>query len=180
MQKDNFTVARPYAEAAYALAEETGKVTAWSDMVRFLGAVVADPDMRSIIKDPRIAEDKLTQLVLGISPGVFDAEFENFVRVLISSERLAVAPEIATVFEERRAKAEGIADVELVTAFPLDADQQSTITAAVKARLNREVRVTTTIDTSLIGGVLIRVGDLVIDASLKGRLQELTTAVNRN
>ena len=175
--QENLTIARPYAQAAFDTASEAGAVPQWDAALQRLAAVVHDADMRRVIVDPSVGKDRLLQLLFAVL-GELPALFSNFVKVLEGAGRLAVVPEIAQAFAARRAAAENIADVEVVSAFPLDADLEQRIAAAMRARLGKEVRISQHVDPSLIGGARVKVGDMVFDASLRGGLTQLANVFN--
>lgn len=171
--QEKATLARPYATAAFAEAREQGKLKEWSAMLAFLAAVVSDPLMRRVIGDPRLSAEQLAGLILEIAGNHLTKSGPNFVRLLIQAGRLPVLPEIFELFERKRIRAEDTARVEVITAFELDEAQRVHIGDVMSRRLGRKVDITSSIDPSLIGGVVIRSGDSVIDASLRGRLREL-------
>ena len=159
--------------AAFKQAREEDTFEQWSDMLRFLTSVASDPTMAGVIADPRVEESRLIALVLGICEGRLSKTGENFVRVLAENRRLLVLREIAEIFESERSEFEKRGRVEVKSAFELDPQYQAMIQKAVAKRLGRDVDLTVTVDKALIGGVVIRAGDVVIDASLRGRLQQL-------
>ncbi|HET8700443.1 MAG TPA: F0F1 ATP synthase subunit delta [Nitrococcus sp.] len=167
------STARPYAMAAFRQAREEGTLEQWSEMLQFLRAVVLDPMMADIIANPRVEQSKLIELILDIGGGIFSKTATNFLKILVYQERLILAPDIADIFEEQRRDEEAKARVEVVSAFKLAPQYATAIAQAMAKRLDREVDLTVRVDKSLIGGVIIRAGDLVIDASLRGRLQQL-------
>jgi F-type H+-transporting ATPase subunit delta len=171
--QENITIARPYAQAAFEEARQGKKLQEWSDVLSFLGAVVADPGMRKIIQDPRVGRERLRELISDICGERLFKEGQNFVRLLIEAGRIQHAPEIAQIYEALRAEAEGVVDVDVVSAYPLEQGQEKLIVKAVQQRTGKDVKVTSRIDQSLIGGVVVRIGDLVIDTSLRGRLKQL-------
>lgn len=173
---ENATIARPYATAAFALAQEQNELGPWSEALQFLAAVVTDPDMRRIISDPRIATVRLSELVLAIGSERYSGLVRNFVKLLADNGRLPLAPEIARLYEALRAEAQRSVDVEVTSAFALKAEETDKITGVVAQRLGKTVNLSTRVDRQLIGGAVVRVGDLVIDASLRGRLNQLSHA----
>lgn len=176
--QENLTIARPYAQAAYEYARTEGQLGAWSEALAFLASIIADPDMRRLITDPRIGRQRLLDLLFELGGTRFGASFRNFVKVLSGAHRLGVAGEIAQVFERHRADAENVAHAEIVTAYPLAAAEEARIAAAVQKRLGKEVRIRQRVDQSLIGGAVVRVGDTVFDVSLKGGLSQLANLFN--
>ncbi len=173
------SLARPYAQAAIRQAQEETRVELWSDMLTFLAGVTRDRAMAGIIIDRRVPAVLLTELILEVCGGRLSASGENFVRLLIENGRLGLASTILEIFERLRAESEGHIKVELHTAYPVNAKYEQDIGAALQRKLNREVEFETRIDKSLIGGVVIKAGDLVIDASVKGRLAALTTELSK-
>lgn len=177
------TLARPYAQAVFDLARAQGKdgagLKAWSEMLELAASVATDPQMQSLIGDPRIRKEQLVQLVLDVCGTKLDEAGQNFIKLLVENRRLDVLPEIRAHYEAQRAEAEGTLQAQVVSAFPLSAEQQSKIASALKARLGRSINVTASVDQSLLGGVIIRAGDMVIDGSARGQLANLATALTK-
>ncbi len=173
MAGEKTTVARPYAEAIFARAQESGKLDVWSDMLGFLNAVVGDSRMLGLIDNPKVGRGRLTELMLEIGGGRLSDEGQNLVRLLVANRRLDLLPDVATLFEALKSEAEGAIDVHVIAAYVVSAAQQRQLAAALKGRLGREVRLTAEKDPSLLGGAVIRAGDLVIDGSVKGRIRQL-------
>ena len=170
---DSITLARPYGQAAYRQAEREGEVDAWSEGLELLAAVTGDPNLAELLADPRVPSDRVTELVLDVCGGGLSATMANFVRVLGEGRRLGLGREIARLFEVERSRRAGRSGVEIVSAYALEPAHVALLSEALGRRLGRELTVETSVDDSLIGGVVIRVGDSVIDASLAGRLREL-------
>ncbi|MEW7974936.1 MAG: F0F1 ATP synthase subunit delta [Candidatus Thiodiazotropha endolucinida] len=167
------TIARPYAEAVFARAEESGKLDVWSDMLSFLTSVVESEEMAPIVGNPLIEQDALVSLLLEIAGDKVDEEGCNLIKVLVENGRLNVLPEIDALFEELKADKERVSKVHVTSAFALDAAQEKLIAEALKAKLGRNVTITSEKDPELIGGIHIRAGDMVIDGSVRGQLQQL-------
>lgn len=172
---ERMTLARPYAEAVFELAQERGKLAQWSQALSFLALVAQDPQMAAIIANPRVGAERLAGLILDLGRKYLDEDSANFVRLLIANHRLPLLPEITQLFEQLKADAERSVDVEIVSAQALSDAQVKKIASALKRRLHREVRVSTRLDPNLVGGMIIRAGDLVIDGSVIGRLRALTS-----
>ncbi|MGW8228241.1 MAG: F0F1 ATP synthase subunit delta [Gammaproteobacteria bacterium] len=171
------TIARPYAQAAFSLAESQGNLKKWSDMLQLVAAVASDDAMQVLIGNPSIDNDRLVDIFIGISGDGLDQHGQNFVRVLAENKRLDVMPEIADLYEEKRAEAESTIEAEVTSAIPMSEAQQAQLVAALKKRLGREVTLVTKTDDSIIGGAIVRAGDLVIDASVTGQLEKLATTL---
>ena len=172
------TIARPYAKAAFQTALAQNDLASWAQGLLDLGRVTKVDTVSSLLTAPNFtAEQKASQLVSICGEG-FSAPLKSFVSVLADYNRLPLLPEIYTLFEELKAEHENNVNVVVNTAFPLDAETKNKIVSALKSKLNRDVAVETAVDKSLLGGALIKVGDAVIDGSVKGRLAKLTTAMN--
>ena len=167
------TIARPYAQAVFELVQESTNIGEWSDALTLLEQIVADPQMRLLFNNPKISHQQLQDLVIEIGAEGFSQQFRNFIKVLVSASRLQYAPQIADLFESMQADAEGTIDVEVSSAYEMDQVQQDSIAKSISERLGKKVKISSTVDESLIGGAVIRAGDSVIDASLRGRLTEL-------
>ena len=170
---DKTTIARPYAKAAFAAARADSMLGAWSAALHTAADVVTDPRMHALLGDPHVTTAQLSQLVLDIAGAGLGEHGRNFVQALAEAHRLDCLPEIAALFDAYKDDAEGIADVTVTSAVPLDERQQQLLTAALTRRLKREVRLHCTIDPDLIGGAVVRSGDLVIDGSVRGRLERI-------
>ena len=172
------TIARPYAKAAFAVARERNALPAWSKTLQIAAALVADERVDALITSPNVSTDQLVDLFSNLSGTGPDDEVRNFVRLLAKNRRLKLLPDIAVQFEALRADVENTAAVEVTSAVALSAEQQAKLAAALKTRLKRDVVMTTCVDPGLIGGAVIRCGDLVIDGSLQGRLSRLRTELS--
>ncbi len=170
---DKTTIARPYAKAAFAEARADSMLDAWSAALHTAAAVAADPRVHSLLGDPHVTTTQLSQLVLDIAGAGLGEHGRSFVQALAEARRLDCLPEISALFDIYKDEAEGIADVTVTSAAPLDERQQQALTAALARRLKREVRLHCTIDPELLGGAVVRSGDLVIDGSVRGRLTRI-------
>lgn len=180
------TIARPYARAAFDYARETGNFAEWSKMLAVGAAVAAHPDLEPLLGNPKVTPAQLVDVIVGAAAGVaanggvaIDAPGRNFLSILAQNRRLALLPEIATQFETLRSEVENTLDVEVVSAMPIAAEQRERIVQALTARFGRQVRLRESIDESLVGGALVRAGDLVIDGTLRGRLERLQSQIAR-
>ena len=169
------TIARPYAKAAFAYARDANALAQWSEGLKAAAQIVADPRVAPLTKSPEWSAADLVSLITDVAGAKLDAGMQNFVRVLAENHRLLLLPEIAAHYEEFRSAVENTVDVEVVSAVKLDAAQSGKLSAALAKRLKRNVRMKNSVDATLLGGAVLRAGDLVIDGSLKGRLERLAT-----
>jgi F-type H+-transporting ATPase subunit delta len=171
------TIARPYAEAAFKLAVENRNLVGWSDMLSLLAGVVEDDAIASRISDPNIDDRALESLLLGVFGDKLDGQGRNFLQVLIQNKRLMLLPQIREQYEELRREHEGVVEATIVSALPMDDAQTGKLVAALEAKQGRKVTARVEIDPELIGGVRIVVGDKVIDATVRGRLDAMAAAL---
>ncbi len=169
------TIARPYAQAVFELAKDNGKLAQWSDVLTLLSAATNDDAVSALISNPNVASDQLVELLGAICGSKLDKEGKNFLKVLAENGRLNVISEIAASFDELKADAEKTVNAEVVSAFKLTAAQKTKLEAALKKRLGCEVEITSTIDKSLLGGAIIRAGDMIIDGSVTAQLDRLSS-----
>ena len=170
---DRLTIARPYARAAFEEARKNGGLGPWSDALQAAAIVVQDPRVAELLGNPRVTPEQLAALVDGIAAAPLGEHGANFVRTLADNHRLGYLPEIAKLFDTLKDDAEGVEDVTVTSAAPLDESQRRKLGAALEQRLRRKVRLHCEIDPALIGGALLRAGDLVIDGSLRTRLERI-------
>ncbi len=166
--------ARPYAEAVFAQAQEENNLGKWAEMLQLLKIVAADKQMQTLIVNPRVSSEQLEALILDICGDRLTRTGTNFVKVLLESGRFMYAQQIYELFEQLRADAECVLEVEVISAFQMESDQVARIADTMKNRYGKKIEMSTRIDESLIGGVIIRAGDSVIDASLRGSLKQLS------
>lgn len=171
------TIARPYALAAFDFAKQKGTLKSWSDMLAAAASAVENEQMCTLIASPRVNPEQLQDLMLAICGGSVDQPGQNFIRLLIDEHRLPVLPQIANQFDNLRAEEEKSVDVEVRSAVALEEQQKQKIATALKTRLGREVRLRCEVDAGLLGGVVIRAGDKVIDGSIRTRLTEMSSAL---
>jgi len=167
------TLARPYAKAVFELARDTSRFGDWSNVLRGLADAVSDPAVAAAIGHPAIGKGQLSQALVEAIGGTIGSDGSNLLRLLIDNGRLKLAPAIASEYEALRAEAEATIDIEITTAAAVAPEQLATLVDAVAKRLQRTLNVTTKVDESLLGGAVIRAGDLVIDGSSVGELERL-------
>lgn len=173
------TIARPYAKAIFDLAQRKGNLQDWSEMLGVAMAAVSEPQVARLIDDPRVDTQRVIDLVLTIAGPRLTEQGKNLIRLLAEKDRLPLLPEIRQVYDTLRAEAERTLEAEVISAKPLTSEQEHRIAEMLRTRLHREVELRTTTDPSLIGGVIIHAGDLVIDASAQGQLARLASTLSR-
>jgi F-type H+-transporting ATPase subunit delta len=171
------TVARPYAEAAFKLADEADALARWSEMLAALAIVAADPRVRLAAGDPQLSDAQRAGLFIGILGGRLTGEAENFLRVLAHNDRLELLPEIREQFEVLKNEREGVVETTLQSAFELTDAQLKDIVTRLEKKTGRKVRAHVSVDRELIGGVKIVLGDKVIDGSARAQLAALEAAL---
>ena len=176
---DYTTVARPYARAVYQKATETSSVDSWSEALGLMAAIVDDTEMCSLVDNRKMGGEQQAELMLKVVADKLNEQQQNLIKLMAENGRIKALPEVAVQFEVYRAEAEGKVEAEITSAFKLTAAQEKSITKTLKAKLGREVTITTTIDESLIGGVVIKAGDTIIDGSMKSQLESLALTLSR-
>ena len=171
------TIIRPYAEAAFAYALEEKQLSDWSAMLKLLGMIVRDDSMQRIISSPKLSAEELYNFIIDICGDKLSQAGKNFVKILIDARRISLATEISVIFEQKRSAAEGVSEVNVITAYPLDESQIKMITESLGKHTGNKIDINIKEDKDLIGGVIIRAGDSVVDASLRGRLKELNNII---
>jgi len=181
---DNNTVARPYAQAIFDVAESAGLLADWSGSLATAGQLLGDRDLVAYLGNPAFDDEQRHEFLTGLfgkaDAGLLagsDEKGTNFLKLLIENGRVAVLPEISEHFEALKAKVENSVDAVVMSAVALSKEQERVIASSLKKRLGRDVNVTTEIDENLIGGAVIRAGDVVIDGSIRARLEGLATCL---
>jgi F-type H+-transporting ATPase subunit delta len=172
---EKVTIARPYAKAAFAYAQQENALAKWSKLLATASALVEDSRIAPLVTSPRVTPEQLAELISDAS-GIDAKDLQrNFIGTLAENRRLALLPQIAAMYETLRAEAENVADVQVTSAVPLSDAQRQRLATAMKKRLQKnDVRLHCDVDASLVGGAIVRSGDMVIDGSLKGRLDRLS------
>lgn len=170
------TIARPYAEAAFGLAKEENAFAAWSEALSAMAAVVAAPEMKALIGNPALAPARLAELIASAAPGLSKSQ-KDLLSVLAENERLAALTEISGMYETLRNEAERVLAAEVTSAYPMSDAQVAEITGLLEKKHGKKVKVSVNIDPELIGGVSIAIGDEVMDASVRGKLARMQSAL---
>jgi F-type H+-transporting ATPase subunit delta len=176
---DNASIARPYAKALFELAEESKSFDDWTSALASLAAISSDDSFASLVNDPRIESDRLAELMIDISKDGLPEGGANFVNLLVQNDRLEALSDIEQQFAELVSKAKASVNAEVLTAKPLTDEQRASLESALAARLGLKVVLQETVDASIIGGAIVKAGDLVIDGSAKGRIEKLTSTLMR-
>lgn len=173
---ETVTIARPYAEAVFRIAKEAGALGAWSERLARLAMIARDQEMAEVIGNPKLSAEQVAQLFVSLADDN-DAVLGNFIRVLADNERLSLLPEIAELFEAQKAAEDGIKEAVVQSAFPLADADLSALMPQLEAHFKTKLAPTVVVDAALIGGVRVAVGDQVLDASVRGKLEAMATAL---
>jgi len=175
------TIARPYAEAVFKLAREQNALPKWSDALANLDAVVGNSSVLAIISDPNISTKQVEDLVLGVVGDSLDAgiakEARNFIQVLVQNGRLGVTQQIRDLYETLKREQEGVLEARVISALPINDDQVKALVTTLETKFKRRITTKVEVDPLLIGGVKIIVGDKVIDATVRGRLDAMAATL---
>lgn len=172
------TLARPYAKAAFEVALEADALGAWSKMLSLSAAVSSHQAVRSLLINPALSSSQIAQSFVDVCGDELDSKGQNFIRLLAENKRLGLLAEVFALFEILKANQEKSVDVEITTAFEISSDVSNRLAESLKSRLQREIKLSTSIDATLIGGAVIRAGDTVIDSSVRGKLNKLAESLN--
>ena len=173
------TLARPYSKAVFELAKSQGRLDSWARTLDLLAAVVSDETVRQMLDSPELTDASKSQRLAGICAEDIDEGARALIELLANNKRLGLIGELRQQFEELKAQEEQVLDVELVSAFELTEAQAGMLSEALRQKFQREVNVTSRVDSGLVGGAVIRAGDTVIDGSVRGRLAKLVEALQR-
>ena len=171
------TLARPYARAAFETAQAENALGPWNEMLAFAAQVATDRNMGQLLASPKVSDEQKADLLIGLFDGELFETGRNFINVLSENQRLALLPHIHSLFETARADLERTVDIQVSAPYELTEEQQQKLAQALSKKLERKVSLATTVDKSLIGGVVVRTGDMVIDASVRGKLTKMAEAL---
>ncbi|MCV6612986.1 MAG: F0F1 ATP synthase subunit delta [Amphritea sp.] len=172
------TVARPYSKAAFEHAVAKGSLDQWSEVLTTAAAVAQHETMQLVLGNPGLTSEQKAEAMISVCDEQMEETSKNFIALLAENQRLALLPEIAAQFEQLKANQQHSVEVSVTTAFDLGEQQQQKLTQALSSKLGREVSLTAEVDKSIIGGVIVRTEDLVIDGSVRARLAKLAEAMN--
>jgi F-type H+-transporting ATPase subunit delta len=171
------TIARPYAEAVFKLAKAKGDLSDWSNMLQFSATIAMDERVRSLVGNPKMSATRLGELFLDICAETLNDEGRNFILLLAENGRLEILPEIAELFEQLKADYEGVLDANVFSAFEMSDVQLKELVADLEGKFNRKIEAKVIVDPELIGGVKVEIGDEVLDASVRGKLEAMAVAL---
>lgn len=172
------TVARPYAKAAFEVAREQGQVAEWANMLSVLASVTREPKLAVALGNPAFSAAEKASALAEVCAEVTTEQGKAFLLSLAENKRLTLLPAVSELFQQFKLNFEKAVNVEFTSAFELTAEQSQALAASLAKKLDRSVNLTSETDASLIGGVVIRTGDLIIDGSVRGKLAKLAEAIN--
>lgn len=170
------TIARPYAEALYRVAKSSN-LSAWAELVAEMAQAAAHPDVVALAHNPKVSAAQTAETFLSVLKSPVTAEAKNFINTLTEYDRLTLLPEIAAQFHALQNADAGAADAEITSAFDMTAAQVQDLTATLEKKFGRKLHPSVKVDSSLIGGVRIVVGDQVLDTSVRAKLQQMHNAL---
>ena len=170
---DMTTLARPYATAAFEYALQDNALPAWDGMLSSAALVAEDTGVLDLLSSPKVTKQKIADFFCGVLSKVLDTEKRNFIRLLAANNRLSILPDIAKLFAMYRAEEEKKLTVQVISAITLDEAYQQKLAAALTKKLQLQISLQCTIDPTLLGGIIVKAGDKVIDGSIRGKLNRL-------
>ena len=173
------TIARPYAEAAFTLAKQRGELAKWSEMLSLVVGVYQDPQFQAAIAAPTVTNADIERMMLAVCGDRIDGNARNFIQLLVGNARLPALAEMQKLFEALKSEDEGVVEARIASAYPLEDQQVQQIVAVLAKRYEKKISPTVDVDSELIGGIKVQVGDKVWDASVRGRLQEMAAALTK-
>ena len=167
------TLARPYAKAIFSQAKSSNTVEKWSDWLEYLEALTSDSQMNAFIRSPKSSKAKVTEVLTDVAGNTIGEEAKNLIALLSMNKRLAIIPDIRLLFDQYKASDEGSVNVQVTVPYTLEENEQQAIISSLQSALNKTIHLETTIDPSIIGGMIVRAGDQIIDGSVLGNLNRL-------
>jgi F-type H+-transporting ATPase subunit delta len=171
------TIARPYAEAVFRLAKVKDELAGWSHMLQVTSAIAADERIQKLIGNPKVPPRRLGEMLLGICGDELNDEGRNFILLLAENGRVEILPEVSELFEQLKTQHEGVLGAEIFSAFPMNDAQLSDLVAHLETKFKRKIEAKVSVDPELIGGVKVEIGDEVLDASVRGKLEAMAVAL---
>jgi len=174
---ESITIARPYAEAVFQLADQAGELAKWSETLACMAGIAANPDMLEAMGNPRLTADQLYGLFVSLAGDSVFVQSQNLVHALIENRRLSLVPEIRDLFEDLKNEREGVVEALITSAFPVEGAALAQLVTDLEKRFKRRIQPVVSVDPELIGGVCVQVGDEVIDGSVRGKLASMVVAL---
>jgi len=171
------TAARPYARAVFEMAESSGKLGEWSELLGFMSGLASNKQVVELLASPKMAKQSGANAFIELADGKLNDEAKNLVTMLAENNRLSLLPGMSVIYEVLKDEAEGSVEAIVTAAKKLTQAEEKSIADALGKRLGRKVKLKVSVDDALLGGAIIQAGDLVIDGSLRGRLAKMTSAV---
>ncbi len=171
------TIARPYAEAVFKLAREKNNFAGWDEMLELLAVMSRDPQLQACFGNPNLTSQQIESLVLGIAGDKLDGLGRNFVQVLVHNSRLELLPQIHELYQALKHEHESVLEAKIISALPISDEQSRQLVARLETKYQRKINARVEVDPQLIGGVKIMVGDKVIDATVRGKLEAMAAAL---
>lgn len=171
------TIARPYAEAAFALAKQRGELAKWSEMLTLIAGIYEDAQFQAAIAAPSVTNAEIERMMIAVCGDRIDDNARNLIQLLVENGRLPALAEMKTLFDALKAEDEGVVEAHIASAYPLEGPQLQQIVTVLAKRYDKKINPTVDVDSDLIGGIKIQVGDTVWDASVRGRLQQMAATL---
>ena len=174
---ESVTIARPYAQAVFRLAREGKALTAWSDRLQRLAAIAQDPEMAKVVGNPKFSAGQVAELFVSLTGESGNKELTSFIGILAENERLGVLTQIQEIYEQLKSADEGVKEAIVTSAYPLDDAQLKNLMSQLESHFDSKLQPRVEVDATLIGGIKVAVGDQVLDASVRGKLDAMATAL---
>lgn len=174
---ESVTIARPYAQAVFRLAREGKALTAWSDRLQRLAAIAQDPEMAKVVGNPKFSAGQVAELFVSLTDESGNKELASFIGILAENERLGVLTQIQEIYEQLKSADEGVKEATVTSAYPLDDAQLKNLMSQLESHFGSKLQPRVEVDAALIGGIKVAVGDQVLDASVRGKLDAMATAL---
>ncbi len=174
---ESVTIARPYAQAVFRLARESKALAAWSERLQRLATIAQDEEMTKVVGNPKFSAGQVASLFVSLSGEAGNKELVSFIGMLAENERLDVLTQIQEIYEQLRSADEGVRDAFITSAYPLDNAQLKNLMSQLEPHFGSKLQPRVVVDEALIGGIKVAVGDQVLDASVRGKLEAMATAL---
>ena len=174
---ESVTIARPYAQAVFRLAREGKALTAWSDRLQRLAAIAQDPEMAKVVGNPKFSAGQVAELFVSLTGESGNKELASLIGILAENERLDVLSQIQDIYEQLKSADEGVKEAVVTSAYPLDDAQLKNLMSQLESHFGSKLQPRVEVDAALIGGIKVAVGDQVLDASVRGKLDAMATAL---